>query len=139
MIITLPAEITVTGESECAELTIHRPSIMVESRTPTLVTYSFICGDDDGLTEWLAEAADLFDPRLFVHVGFDGIELAIKAVPAGMNELHEFPLDVKYSDEEALALAALAFPNKKFDRVYSNCRLRRATPVNALRSRSERF
>ena len=118
MIITLPAEITVTGETECAELTIHRPSIMVESRTPTLVTYSFICGDDDGLTEWLAEAADLFDPRLFVHVGFDGIELAIKAVPAGMNELHEFPLDVKYSDEEALALAALAFPNKKFDRVY---------------------
>ena len=37
MIITLPAEITVTGETECAELTIHRPSIMVESRTPTLV------------------------------------------------------------------------------------------------------
>lgn len=139
MTVILPAAVTVTGQEERTELTVTRRAIMPEFRTPTLAAYSFIPDSDEGFTEWLAIMAELADPRLYIHHGHDGIGFAIKAVPVGENELHEFPLEIHGSEEEIIALAALAFPDKKPDRVYRNCPLRRVTAVNAPESRSERF
>ena len=113
MTIVLPADMTDTHEEERGTFNFRRASLMFESRTPTLVTYSFIPHSDDGLIQWLSDAAMLADPRLFVHWGFDGIELAITARPCDRNELHTFPLAVQYSGEEAFELANIAFPTKK--------------------------
>ena len=113
MIITLPADMTDTHEEERNTFHIRRASIMFESRTPTLVVYSFIPDSDCGLIQWLSDVAELSDPRLFVHCGFDGIELSIMARPCRQNELHTFPLAVQYSGEEAFELANIAFPTKK--------------------------
>lgn len=114
MIITLPAEMTDTHEEERGTFNFRRASLMFEVRTDSLVTYSFIPDRDEGLAEWLFIEAKLFDPCLYVHCGFDGVEIAIMAAPAGKNELHEFPLDLQATREEVLALAKLAFPTKVF-------------------------
>lgn len=114
MIITLPASLTESAQEERFPFTIHRASIIFEVRTDSLVTYSFIPDRDEGLTEWLFIEAKLFDPCLYVHCGFDGVEIAIMAAPEGKNELHEFPLDLHATRKEVLALAELAFPTKVF-------------------------
>ena len=76
MTIVLPADMTDTHEEERGTFNFRRASLMFESRTPTLVTYSFIPDSDCGLIQWLSDVAELADPRLFVHWGFDGIELS---------------------------------------------------------------
>ncbi len=112
MTIVLPADMTDTHEEERGTFNFRRASLMFESRTPTLVTYSFIPDSDCGLIQWLSDVAELADPRLFVHWGFDGIELSIMAHPCNKNELHTFPLTVQYTGQEAFDLSQIAFPTK---------------------------
>lgn len=129
MVVTITEDMSMTGQKESTEVTIGRGSLMQEHRTDTLAVYSLIPDRDSGLTEWLSIMGDVADPRLCVHWGADELELGLMVVPMGANELHYFSLALDYSREEAIALAAIAFPDK----------YKSATAVNAPDSRSKRF